>query len=118
MLADNTSMDEKLALFAQYAKYLKELYVTSFTQQGGLGSGLYVEIFVNPSKTELRDMSKIGSSLGHDPAGSNVRFLADIKDKKVYAWSPNITHVDAWDGQIILLSIFSVSFKPHFECFL
>jgi hypothetical protein len=34
--------------------------------------------------------------LAQDPAGSNVRFLADLKDKKVYAWSPNITHYQAW----------------------
>ena len=52
----------------------------------------YIEVFVNPSKKEMLDASSQGESLPADRPGKNVRFMADLKKKKVYAWSPNITH--------------------------
>lgn len=67
----------------------------SFTTQHALGD-IYVEVFVNPSKKELMDASKVGKGMGHDPSGINIRFLADLTKKTVWAWSPSVTHHNAW----------------------
>ena len=78
--------------------YLKEKYLGSFKvglvskwQQSKMTSD-YIEVFVNPSKKEMLDASSQGEKLPMDRPGRNVRFMADLKKKKIYVWSPNITH--------------------------
>jgi hypothetical protein len=46
----------------------------------------YIEVFVNPSKAELRKIGK-----------GNVRFVADSENKKVYAWDANYLHDVVWE---------------------
>ena len=85
--------------------YLKEKYLGSFevtktasSWQTNRMKSNYIEAFINPSKKEMLDASKQGESFGADPSGVNIRFTLDMKKKKVYAWSPNITHQTFFDS--------------------
>lgn len=62
---------------------LLEKFLTGFKE-----SGHTVEIFVNPTKKELAEISDNG----------NFRFIADAKNKKVYAFPVNQYHRRTWDN--------------------
>jgi len=62
------------------ARNILEKYFTSFRSALGM-----VDIFINPSKGELREL------------GTEVRFIADIKSKKVYAFDASkANHGHVW----------------------
>lgn len=82
----------------RFLEYLKEKYFGSFTPKF---SRKYIEIFTNPSKKELAEAAKNSSDRA-------VRFAADAKKKKIYAWSSDGTH------QEILDEIYgSFDYPPH-----
>jgi len=61
-------------------QYIKEEFFLGFKY-----GGEYIEVFVNPSKKELKRIPEI-------------RFIADNKKKKVYAWDSEFAiHTDVWD---------------------
>lgn len=66
--------------------YLKEKYLKGFNLKS-FGIESYIEIFKNPSKRELTDISR-------ELAG--CRFFAVQKTKTVYAWVPRMIHHDAF----------------------
>ncbi len=77
-------------------RYLTEKWKRSFKDRDSFGklSGLTIEVFVNPSKSEFRDAS---DNAGFDiQKGNYVRFFADMKRKQVYVWNPNSIHSDTW----------------------
>lgn len=58
-----------------------EEWIAAFNQYGH-----YIEVFANPSSKDLKD---IGTK--------NVRWIADLKKKKVYMWNAlGAMHGDAW----------------------
>lgn len=66
-------------------QYLREKFAEGFNHWSG-----YVEIFVNPSRKEMNEALKQGST------GKTVRFIADGKTKKLYVWSIDVLHALAW----------------------
>lgn len=75
-------------------QYLKEKYDGRFKGRWGEST----EIFVNPSRSEFREVAN----------GGNVRFFAYNKTKKFYIWNPEVLHSDVvrdyidisgWDGR-------------------
>tara|TARA_Y100000310_G_scaffold345026_1_gene461257 strand:+ start:1307 stop:1708 length:402 start_codon:yes stop_codon:yes gene_type:complete len=49
------------------------------------------DIFVNPSKKELRELVQVGSIGSYKQA----RFIADYEKEKIYVFSAELTHVHA-----------------------
>lgn len=75
--------------------YLNDEYSGRFKGRWGDST----EIFVNPSKSEIRDASKNGI----------VRFFAYNKTKKFYVWNPEVLHgevvkdhidISGWNGNM------------------
>ena len=58
----------------RFEKYLNEKYMTAVKYAGDT-----YEVFVNPSKKELRELD-------------SIRGLIDTKTKKLYVWSAHINH--------------------------
>lgn len=68
-------------------KYLNDEYLDRYKLYGKS-----VEVFVNPSKKELKEIIEF-----EDKKKNDIRFIADRKRKKVYAWnSLGGTHYDMW----------------------
>ena len=65
--------------------YLTEKYLKGFNFRHAMTGEMYIEIFENPSKKELRELT-------HQ---YGVRFFADKRIKKVYAWDPRLIHTQA-----------------------
>ena len=66
----------------KFIQYLNEKYLTT-------GRGFYskgYEIFLNPSAKEMKEAVD---------GDGYVRYLLVVKEKKVYIWNYNLTHVDA-----------------------
>lgn len=74
----------------RFLQYIKELYL-----KGGyfdrLDPSKYVEIFVNPSKRELKDIAVTSDWDYRYKNLKFVRFFADFS-KKIFAWNPNTMH--------------------------
>ncbi len=66
-------------------KHLNEKYLKGFKFKHPMTGEIYVEIFENPSKKELKEITDAG---GYD----TVRFFADNRIKKVFAWNPRLIH--------------------------
>ncbi len=77
-------------------RYLTEKWIKSFKERGPFGKvgDKVVEVFVNPSKSELRDAS--GNAEFDAISGKYVRFMADMKKKRIYVWDPESIHRDTW----------------------
>jgi len=73
-------------------KYLTEKWKKSF-KSIRVASGI-VEVFVNPSKSEFRDAA--GSNKWDGLRGKWVRFYADLENRLVYVWHPEIIHSEVW----------------------
>lgn len=68
-------------------QYLNDEYLGRYTLYGKS-----IEVFVNPSKKELKDIITIDGKRKND-----IRFIADRKKKKLYAWnSIGGIHYDIW----------------------
>jgi hypothetical protein len=67
---------------------LLEKFLTAY--QGPWGDE-YFEIFVNPTKREMKDIQD---------KHRNIRFIADSKKRKVYVFSTNSLHRRTWDEHI------------------
>lgn len=66
----------------KFGKYINEEYLTRATDSYGNS----LEIFVNPSTKDLKDMK-----------GTFVRFIANTKKKRVYVWDGSyLIHSSVW----------------------
>ena len=64
----------------KFKQYINEEYFTGFKSYDD-----YIEVFVNPSQKEIKSMGEV------------VRFIADNKSKKVYAFDgSDVIHSQAW----------------------
>lgn len=75
----------------KFRDYINEKYFTGKNiRPYGSGPEVYIEVFVNSGKSEIRK-----------EMGNNVRFIADDKKLKVYFWKADIaTHDVVWDDVI------------------
>lgn len=75
-------------------RYLNEKFYNGFMHYG-----TEIEVFVNPSSKELKELKD---------NNSEIRFLANMKEKKVYMWDGDrVTHEDAVDGGVMPTSGFN-----------
>lgn len=65
--------------------YLNEKYLKGFKFKHPMTGEIYIEIFVAPTKKELKEVSQYDS----------VRFFADNRIKTVFAWTPKLIHTQA-----------------------
>ncbi len=78
----------------RFKQYLNELYLSGVIPMTYPRINLkWVEFFVNPSKKEMKDASGGGGGRAGSVA---IRFIADLKKKKVYVWHPHFMHHSAW----------------------
>jgi hypothetical protein len=70
-------------------KYLTEKWIKSFKSRGDI-----IEIFKNPTKKEFKEVA--GTTDFDFLKGEWVRFIADIENREVYIWHPEIIHSMAW----------------------
>lgn len=71
----------------KFERYLNEKFFSGFKQYGD-----EVEVFINPSSKEIKEI-KDASSRG------TIRFFANMKEKKVYMWNgDNAIHQDVVDS--------------------
>lgn len=78
----------------RFKKYLTEKWIKSYNYISLAGKKTFVEVFENPTKKEFRDAAN--STSWDKISGNFVRFIADLKKKKVYVWHPESIHADAW----------------------
>src|SRR5574343_1731830 len=81
VLYDNSVYKDEILPKSVYD--LKEEYIT----RGKAFYGGSYEIFKNPSKKEMAEVSK--------PNQGDVRLLVDLKNKDLYIWNSRMTHADA-----------------------
>ena len=78
--------------FLKPPQLITEEYAFSFDADAhsNVFRGGYTEVFVNPSKLEIANVSK-------ETVNNNVRFTIDLDDNKIYIWKPDSVHytVDA-----------------------
>ena len=65
--------------------YLIEKYLKGFNFKHPMTGEIYIEIFEDPSTKEMREVMEYDS----------VRFFADKRIKKVFAWTPRLIHTQA-----------------------
>jgi len=73
--------------------------------KAGKRGNLYIEIFVNPDLSELNSCNNVGG----ERSRRGVRFIADFKTKKLYAFSAELIHLFAAD------MIYPSSGRRHLE---
>ena len=65
-----------------------ELLIEKFIGAGKNWRGEYYEIFQNPTKREMKTIADLNNG--------DFRFIADAKKKKLYIFSTEFHHSDAW----------------------
>ena len=69
---------------------LEQFLIERFANATRTSQGKHIELFINPSTQELKDLKKA------NPYG--FRFIADMQLKKVFVWSNELIHGDAIDS--------------------
>jgi len=95
MDGDKEWIVECLSAFDQNEKVIKQLIKKVYLKEAFHDSlktheGVYVEIYVNPSKKELDDASSLFSFGGEDNRA--IRFIYDIERNKFYVFSADVFH--------------------------
>lgn len=75
-------------------KYLTEKWAKSFKIRGVNLTDDILEVFVNPTKSEFKDAA--GTNTWDMLKGKWVRFIADIENRQVHVWNPEVIHLSVW----------------------